>query len=302
MTDSVEHLSESARAALELSDEERIIRVRKDRWIKYTRAEQILDKLEDLLTYPRTHRTPNLLLVGDTNNGKTMIINRFYNKHPADDNIEADHILFPVMLIQAPPVPDEGRFYNAILDRYAAPYRLNDRPAKKLFQVMTISRQVGLRMLIIDEIQHIIAGHMSKQRQFLNVIKYLGNELCIPIVGVGTREAHNALQTDPQLANRFEPTQLPKWEIGEEYLRLLASFERALPLKNPSHLKETGMALKLLSMSEGLIGELSTILKKAATQAIKRKTERIDSKILKLIDWIQPSARKRLDRKPNEIT
>jgi hypothetical protein len=296
MAVSADHLNDSAKAALELSDEDRIARVRKDRWIKYTRAEQILSKLDDLLIYPKTHRTPNLLIVGDTNNGKTMIINRFYNKHLPDDNIEADHIHFPVMVIQAPPIPDEGRFYNAILDRFAAPYRFNDRPAKKLIQVITISKQVDLRMLIIDEIQHIIAGHMSKQRQFLNVIKYLGNELRIPIIGVGTKEAHNALQTDPQLANRFEPARLPKWEIGEEYRRLLASFERALPLRKPSGLKETDIAIKLHSMSEGLIGELSTILKKAATQAIKKKTEQIDSKVLKLIDWIQPSARKRLDR------
>ena len=68
-------------------------------------------------------------------------------------------------------------------------------------------------MLIIDEIHHILAGNLNRQKGFLNVIKYLGNELEIPVVGVGTRDAYRAIQTDPQLANRFEPAVLPRWEL-----------------------------------------------------------------------------------------
>ena len=52
-------------------------------------------------------------------------------------------------------------------------------------------------MLIIDDVQHVLAGPTLKQRHFRNVIKYLGNELQIPIVGVGTRDAFNALSDRP---------------------------------------------------------------------------------------------------------
>jgi len=104
------HLSPPVRAALELSDEERIQRVRSPRWIGYPMAKCILDRLEDLLTYPPTHRMPGLLLVGETNNGKTMIINRFKRLHPANDNAEGETIHLPVLIVQAPPTPSEGRF------------------------------------------------------------------------------------------------------------------------------------------------------------------------------------------------
>lgn len=67
-------------------------------------------------------------------------------------------------------------------------------------QVMKVLRAARLCMLIIDEIHHIIAGYITKQRVFLNVLKYLANELQIPLVGVGTADAVRALQTDPQLA------------------------------------------------------------------------------------------------------
>src|SRR5450631_2620443 len=127
------------------------------------------------------------------------------------------------------------------------------------------------------EIQHVLAGPLLKQRQFLNVIKHLGNELQIPIVAAGTQDAFNAIQTDPQLANRFEPAVLRRWTIGEDYLRLLASFEVALPLEQRSGLVEPALALKILSLSEGTIGEISALLCRAAIDAIESETEQITS-------------------------
>lgn len=293
------HLSEKARLALELTDEERIHLILSERWIGYTKAKEILGKLDDLLAYPKRHRMPNLLIVGDTNNGKTMVASRFHKLHPIDENVDGDAIVFPVMLVQAPPVPDEGRLYDEILRKLSAPFKVKDSPSKKLFQVLTISDRVKLKMLIIDEIQDILAGSLRNQHKFRNAIKHLGNELKIPIVGVGTQEAFHAIQTDPQLANRFVPVFLPRWEIGDgvkpeknPYLQLLASFEYTLPLKKPSDLTESRVALKLLNMSEGLIGELSAILNEAAVKAIRSKKERIDMKILNGIDFIPPSDRK----------
>lgn len=54
--------------------------------------------------------------------------------------------------------------------------------------------------------------------------RYLGNELQIPLVGVGTREAYLAIRSDDQLENRFAPMVLHPWEVGEDTRSLLASF------------------------------------------------------------------------------
>ena len=169
------------------------------------------------MVYPKIHRMPNLLIVGDTNNGKTMLAHRFLRKHPADQNLDGDSVLVPVLLVQAPPVPDEGRFYNTILDAIFAPYKSHDRIDKKQTQVIHLLKRMQTRMLIIDEIHHILAGSMNRQRAFLNVIKYLGNDLQIPIVGIGTKDAFRALQTDPQLSNRFEPAVLPRWNLDRNF-------------------------------------------------------------------------------------
>jgi hypothetical protein len=292
MSDEYAYLNDSAKGALKLTNEERIARIRAARWIGYTRAREIREQLEELLTHPKSHRMPNLLIYGDTNNGKSMIVNRFYDQHTAYDNPAGDGAVIPVLLVQCPPIPDEGRFYNTILEAVYSPYKASDRPDKKQFQAIKMLRRVRLKMLILDEIHNLIAGNLNKQRHFLYTIKYLGNEMRIPIVGVGTKDALVALQTVPEMANRFEPAHLPRWDMGAEYLKLLASFERMLPLKKPSNLVETGLAIKLLSMSEGLIGELSALLVKAAVKAIKSGDEQITIGLLNSLKWIPPSKRR----------
>jgi len=220
------------------------------------------------------------------------LVRQFCEKHPADDNLRGDAAIIPVLYIQAPPIPDEGRFYNAILDKLFAPYRPSENINTKQFQSMTILKRVGTRLLIIDEIHQILAGSLNKQRAFLNVLKYFGNELMIPIVGVGTNDAFRAIQTDPQLANRFEPFQLPCWELGEEFLRLLVSFERLIPLAQSSNLYERGLAAQIYSMSEGYIGEVSKLLTCAAVEAVKSGHEKIDLQLIKSLDWCPPSGRR----------
>ena len=290
MTD---HLTQNAREALVLTTAERIARIRNPRWIGYGRAQEISSCLDQLLFYPKMHRMPNLLLVGSTDNGKTMIVNRFTKRHQAHDNPERDGITVPVLYVQAPPVPDESRFYNIILEKLFAPFKERDPASRKQIQVIRILSKINLKMLIIDEIHSILAGHIEKQRQFLNVLKFMGNELQIPIVGVGTKDAFRALQTDPQLANRFEPMALPKWQMNEEYLRLLASFERMLPLKEPSNLKDVSIANKILSMTDGTIGKISKLLNNAAIHAINTGDEKVTLKILNSLSSLQPSERQR---------
>jgi type II secretory pathway predicted ATPase ExeA len=288
------HLNDTARAALELSDAERIYHINSEHWIGYSRATQILDRMEYLFNFPKKHRMPNLLIVGDTNNGKTMVTTRFQEKHKAHDNVDADAIMLPVFVVQAPSVPDESRLYDEMLTKLSAPFKHTEKPSKKQFQVIRILEQTSTRMLVIDEIHNIIAGNLSRQRAFLNVLKNLCNDLRMPLVGVGTEDAFNALSTDPQLSNRFEPVSLPRWINNNEYLRLLASFERMLPLKNPSHLTEHTLADKILNMSEGIIGEISNVLTRAAEIAIGNRQERITLKTLeslKSLTWTQPSER-----------
>jgi len=63
----------------------------------------------------------------------------------------------------------------------------------------------GVTCLAIDEVHNLLSGSALQQRRILNLLRWLGNELQIPLIAVGTAEALHAIHSDDQLANRFEP-------------------------------------------------------------------------------------------------
>ena len=84
-----------------------------------------------------------------------------------------------------------------------------------------------------------------------------------------------AFQSDAQIHSRFTPLELPRWSESEEFRRLLAAFEAALPLKRPSELTQRPLVQYLSAASGGLLGEVSRLLNDAAEAAIRDGSERI---------------------------
>ncbi|MBK9493909.1 MAG: TniB family NTP-binding protein [Xanthomonadales bacterium] len=284
----LDHLEPFVRSAMSLSTEERITFAQQDRWIGHTKAQEALRSLSDLLTHPRTVRMPNLLLVGESGNGKTTIIERFRELHPVVSQPGGEPSM-PVVVMGMPSEPVEARFWTELLLALKIAHRDTDPVQRKMNQAHSILTYVQCRMLVIDEIHNILYGHARQQRHFLGVMKNLSNALKLPIVAAGTRDAIRALHTDTQLASRFEPFGLPRWQLNAEFLRLLASFERLLPLAKPSALTSRETAIQLHSMSGGTIGGLSRILKRATIQAIRDRSEHISAKLLTQIHWVKLS-------------
>jgi type II secretory pathway predicted ATPase ExeA len=273
------------------TDQQRISHILTERWIGYPKAQDILSNMQDLMEHPKTHRMPNMLLVAPTNNGKTILLQRFFDAYKPRVTTETAYLSIPVVYIQAPPTPNEKAFYINILSALNAPYLERATSTQLQMQVLRILQTVRTHILIIDEIHHILAGSYLSQRAFLNLIKYISNELKICIIGSGIRDAYSAINADKQLANRFEPNVLPNWKLDADYFRLLKSYETMFCLKNPSNITNEETAIKILSMSGGTIGEISTVLKKAAIMAIKTGHERIDLSIIKKINYIGPAHR-----------
>ena len=274
------HLGPKALEALQLSDEERIRYNWTNRWIGYSAAKDITDHLEFLLNFPKTHRMPCLLIVGESNNGKSSIIERFLSLHPADDNPDGRTITAPVVVTDAPNVPDEGRLYNNILDAIFAPHKTNDHPDRKREIIFNAFEAIGVKMLIIDDVSNLLAGTAVKLRQTLNALRALSNDLQIPIVAAGIETSLQVIRSDTQLYRRFKHKELKPWTNDVELARLLKSFEKQLSLKNPSLLESNDIAMRVLAMGSNMIGDIAYTLKSAAEIAIKTKEERITPKIL----------------------
>src|SRR5690606_29051695 len=146
-------------------------------------------------------------------------------------------------------------------------------------------RDYGVRLLMIDEVQHIERLAHRRQRIILDTIKHLSSELSLPILAFGPDEALNIFASDRQLHNRFKKFVLPKWEPNDQYLRLLASFEQLIPLKEPSGLNQKNMASKIYNRTNGTIGEINTLIRDAAKLALKNGLERITPAIIDQVEF-----------------
>jgi hypothetical protein len=289
----VSHLTAAAQAASMQPDEERIEYLRSDRWIGYTRARSTLQRLEELFNWPSKQRMPNLLIIGPTNNGKSMIIEKFKRDHLwVVVREHADHELIPVVVVQTPSEPSVARFYAMLLATIGAPMHPRARIAELEQVTLRLLRSVQAKILVIDELHNVLAGATDVRKEFLNLLRFLGNELRIPIVGVGTKEAYLAIRSDDQLENRFGPLLLPVWEEGDELLSLLASFSAVLPLKRVSDIANEATARYILSRTEGTIGEISQLLTAAAIVAIRSGEESINQRTLGQAAYQSPTERR----------
>lgn len=288
-----DYLAEHVLDTMILSDAERINILYEDRWIGYQKAIAVLNTLTDILKRPRKLRPECLLIVGDSNMGKTKIIHEFakeyYTKRVDDMDMQLMSLTKPVIPIQAPARANVKDLYINILDHFFVPFRVTDPESKLRYQATHLLRKYETKMLIIDELHNCLSGSARQQQEVMNTLKTLSNELSINIIGVGTRDASLILHTDTQYASRFEIIDLPLWKLDADFLRLLLSYVRLLPLKKLSNLASQEIAILLYEISGGNFGDLNRLLVECAKEAILTGTEEITLEIVKKFKWLKPT-------------
>jgi len=265
----LDHLRPETREHALEGDEARIRRIRADRFVPYARAVEGLRMLEDLLAYPERTCMPNVLIHADAGMGKTMLALKFRRDHPPSFDASCGVTTTPVIFVEMPSAPDEGRFYTRLLDSIAAPIEPRATLARKEAMALRILPQLKPGMLMIDEVQHLLSGSYRQQRQALNLIKSLGNQLRVPIVALGTPDALQVIRTDPQVQSRFWTFEMTRWREDDELRSLLATIGTVLPLRRPSGLHEHAVVKLLLAHSGGVTRDLFRIIVHAAEAAVR---------------------------------
>jgi hypothetical protein len=172
---------------------------------------------------------PCLLLYGVSGAGKSMLLAKFQRDHAPKNTKRVG--LQSIVATQMPPVPVIRSLYAEIVRTI----NINARPSLRLHELedtaIEMLTHAAPRMLIIDEIQHLLSCTSREQRAALNAIKYLANQLRISIVAAGTHEALHVMRCDPQIASRFEQMELPVWTESEELRRFVAGYLAMLPIR-----------------------------------------------------------------------
>ncbi len=87
---------------------------------------------------------------------------------------------------------------------------------------------------MIDEINSVLVGSARQQRLFLQLLRFLSNELQVALVCAGVPEARFALLSDPQLRSRMADVAIEPWAMGGELQAFVTVLVQGLPLRQLS--------------------------------------------------------------------
>ena len=276
--DGATHLDPAARDLLRLDDKQRIACIDRDLWIGYGRAQQAHQELSRILHSERRMRPDNLLIVGASNNGKTAIARRFHARHLLPEDSTAERATIPVAFVQAPNGPRIPPLLSNILQALGREPTRRHTIAELRHETYRAMQDVGLRLLLIDDL-HNING--SGTGPILVDLRNIGSVTGVSLGCFATKDIAQIFRRDEQLANRFDLLTLPRWQLEDlDYAKLLATFARQLPLRRPSNLTDPALAQRILTAGGGLIGGIASLLRQAAVEAIRTGHECIDRSML----------------------
>ncbi len=266
------HLGEDYAVVADLSDEERLAFISRDRFIFFHQSTEILKAMNRLYRQEDAIRPSGMLLVGESLIGKSFLIDQFMKEHPAQDNPEGDAAIVPVVHIT---VAGRARvdLYREIMGSLNCRPAATAKPDAVRVDCIDLVKAVGMRVLIIEEFQDLLVGTPTEQDVALNRVKYIMGETRRPIIASGVEKAVNAVVKSTQLKSRLRERRLYRFELNEEYQDALAMWEQTLPLRKASNLDDASIAHDIYDRSDGVTGRISDLVKMAAELAIEDKSE-----------------------------
>ena len=262
------------------------------RWIDYPIATETLLHLQRMMDHPPSHRPPCSLIVGDTNNGKTMIARQFAKRHNAGTSNSATISEYPVVYVQSPPGPSLNMLCSTLLRSVHAPAQTGAPWSRSLYQVTDLFPRLNVKMIIIDEIHNLLQGTNANQEVFLNGLRYLTNELRIPVVAVGVKRVERVFQTDQQLGNRFKTWSISRWDPDQNYALFLNRIIRSSGHTPSDTWKEAQPVQKIHVKCEGLTGETVDLMNKIIRYAKEAGHQVVDPAFIGNVDWVKPDSRR----------
>ena len=156
------HLPQEVRPIAALDAAARIAHIRVARWVQHAAADRVLGYLHEALAQPPRERMENILLVGESGMGKTMLIRKFERQTIAAFDDAGGVQRRPVVVMLMPHQPTEAQFFGQLLGALHAPvaghfirgFPLQD-PAVRLLH------ELGTRVVVIDETQLSAGGHAA---------------------------------------------------------------------------------------------------------------------------------------------
>jgi len=227
-----------------------------------------------------------MLVTGLTGTGKTKIATHYLERYPRYDS--EDRTVIPVLFFELPSEPRSNVVAERLLFALGDPYPKEGSGALRMERAKKLIRACQTDLIIIGEVQHATDNLDSRARDITgDALKDLMN-LGVPTVFFGLPSARSYFVKNQQLGRRctpkiaLRPFSVAKEAERNDFLGVLMSLDRLLPMVGPSALMDPGCASALHFASFGLFGQLSQLIAEALRIALTMEDNALRREHLKL--------------------
>lgn len=169
----------------------------------FPQVKVVLKRLAALLRYECEGEEPEcLVLLGQTGCGKTTLLEYFRDKHPPIQH--ADFKEVPVLYFRVPSSCSKSVLYAGLLAALGSPYAKAGNEADKLEQLLTLLRACKVRLILLDECNHLAdRGAQKTHYSMADGIKELLSRGRCPMVLAGTPSLADFVWLNEQISDRF---------------------------------------------------------------------------------------------------
>lgn len=270
----------------ELSPQEKKIAQVNKIYIVYPRHQAILDRVEKCHRYSQFSAEPECMFIkGHTSAGKTTILEAHVSNHPHSmiGGVRKTPVLSSIISSPA----TVKAVSTDLLDALGDPLAERGSVASQTMRIRRYMNDCDVEIIFMDELQHFIDRDSEKVLKTVSDwLKNLINTTRRPIILTGLPEAEAVLNANEQLSRRFAhrvellPFGFKTKDQILEFYTFLKLLEEKLPLDEASHLASSNLAPRIFYASDGYVGYVMKLVRKAAIAAIERGSKKLDRDLL----------------------
>ncbi len=211
--------------------------------------------------------TPECMsILGPSRSGKSKLVKSYFKKFP--DKRTPEGIIKKILYCTVPIPGVRGALGPAMLESLKDPfYKKKQLSADRNFRIIELIKKCKVELIIIDEIQHIVDRNNNRLlRESADWFKYILEQTNVSFVFVGLKESKKIFWGNEQLRARVRNNfNTSAFTYSKEYRAFLYSLDLSLSKMGLkiSNLADPDTAKRIYLASQGLIGNIMTLIKEA---------------------------------------
>lgn len=254
--------------------------------ITFPRLIRVLSKISYCHTHSKIAAEPECMLItGRQGAGKTTLYNSYARQFPRV--VTKERVLIPVLAASIPAPATVKSLPTRVLSALGGSYPDRGTAVSQTLRIINFFDKCEVELMILDEFQNFIdANSNAILINISNWLKDLINETRKPVVLVGMPHSERILLANPQLERRFsmretlEPFGWVTAAAQAEFGRFLQELDVRLPFPRRSNLAAIETAMRIFLATQGIVGYVMKLVRRAAIMAIDEGADCLDLELL----------------------